>query len=148
MSTLGLLDLLPGALLSPRQVVFALHSFAFYFFSRFFSASFSLCFVPFAFQHTLFLSVVSSVILLSPIRKPLAPSGLCFVSDTLGLQLPRLCGSSCSIHCLPACSLFVGHYYDNRTKKVLPYIYIYIYTSKYILVLYLSLPLFPLQKRS
>ena len=39
LSTSGLRDLLPGALLSPRQALLALHHFGFYFF-RFFSGSF------------------------------------------------------------------------------------------------------------
>ena len=102
---LGLRDLLPGTFLSRRQAIFALHSFAFLHFLRFFPGS-SLLFFPLAFQHTPFHPVASLVILLSPIRKPWAPPGLCFVTfDTLGLQPPRLCGSSFSIYCLPVLSL-------------------------------------------
>ena len=52
-----------------------------------------------------------------------APPGLCFVTDRLCLQLPRLCDTAAFQCIVPQWSLFVGHYYDNRTKKVLPCIF-------------------------
>ena len=94
---------LPVAVLSPRQALFALHSFAFTFFPVF-CRYFIVVIFPSAFKHTFFFSLSSLVILLSLIREPLADSGLRFVTSTLGLQLSRLCGSSFSIYCLPVFS--------------------------------------------
>ena len=111
---LGLRDLLPDALLSPRQALFALHSFEFYF-SRFFLDSFSLLFFFFFSRlltySTLFHPVSNLVRYLSPIRKPRAPPGLCIPTETLGLQLPRLCAVVAFRYIVFPCPLFVGHYY-------------------------------------
>ena len=72
---------------------------------------------------------------MSPIRKPRAPPGFYCATDTLSLQLPRLCAAVFRYVVSP-CSLFVGHYYDILIKKVLPYSAVLFFAS------------FPPQKRS
>ena len=110
----GLRDLLPGALLSPRQALF-LAFFAslwiFYFFSRF---CFVLPFFAFQHTHTLFLPVASLVILPSPIRWITGSSGplLCdrHVESEATTALRQQLFDVLSPR---ACFLFVGHYYSN-----------------------------------
>ena len=107
-----------------------MHSFAFYF-SRFLG-SFSLLIYFFLSSFDILPSSSSEV-------------GYLFVSypQTTGPSGPLLCDGhvessaaaalrSSFRYIVSPCSLFVGHYYDNRTKKVLPLS----------IVLYFSLPLF------
>ena len=110
---LGLRDLLPGALLSPRQAIFALHSFAFYF-SRFFQV---------AFLYSLY--IFSSRLLTYPLSSS-SELGYRFVSypQTTGPSGPLLCDRNvwsstttrlCAVvafrYIVFPCSLFVGHYH-------------------------------------